>query len=263
VEPSLERAGGADSSLRLTRSDGIAVLEMAHGRANAFDLAFLRALRAGVRDAAGSARAIVLTASGSIFGAGVDLRRIQELDRAGMSEFLRELSDMFAELFAAPLPVVAAVNGHAIAGGAILAFACDHRILARDAGSIGVPELRVGVPFPIVPLEIVRYALGHDRAQRAVLGGLMVGAEDAVAAGMADEVVDRDRLRDRGLEVAAAMSSGPAASYARAKADLRRPVIERWTRERPAHDAQTLDGWDAPESRAAIRDYVARTLRRQ
>lgn len=243
--------------------DGIAVLTLARPPVNALDAELCTAVAEGLRGPrAEGVRAVVLTGAGRAFSAGVDLRSVVDGGAEYPRRLLPALTDMFRTAFTLPVPLVAAVNGHAIAGGAILAFACDHRILARDAGSIGVPELRVGVPFPIVPLEIVRYALGHDRAQRAVLGGLMVGAEDAVTAGMADEVVDRDRLRDRALEVASVMSSGPAASYARAKADLRRPVIERWTRERPAHDAQTLDGWDAPESRAAIRDYVARTLRR-
>ncbi len=250
-------------SLRVSRSDGIAVLEMAHGRANALDLAFVRVLRSGLREALDSgARALVLTASGSIFCAGVDLRRIQPLTRPEMAEFLRELSDLFRDLFEIPVPVIAAVNGHAIAGGAILAFACDYRIVARGAGTLGVPELRVGMPFPLLPLEIVRYALGHDRAQRAVLAGVMVGPDGAIAAGMADELADPAALLPRALEMAAAMAAGPPAAYARTKAALRRPVIERWERVREMDDAETLAAWDSPEARAAIRSYVERTLDR-
>ena len=85
-------------------------------------------------------------------------------------------------MFATDKPVVAAVNGHAIAGGCILACACDYRHMARGAGRIGVPELRGSVPFPLVPAEITRYALGTARAQRAMLVGTVVEAERAVEA---------------------------------------------------------------------------------
>ena len=103
-------------SIRTSRSDSIAVLEMAHGKANAFDIEFLEALRQALRQAVRSdARAVVITAEGSIFSAGVDLPRILKGDRRYLEEFLVQLSDGLAELFAVPKPVVAAVNGHAIA----------------------------------------------------------------------------------------------------------------------------------------------------
>jgi enoyl-CoA hydratase len=118
------------------------------------------------------------------------------------------------------------------------------------------------MPFPLLPLEIVRYALGHDRAQRAVLAGIMVGPDGAIAAGMADELADPAGLLPRALEMAASMAAGSPASFARTKAALRRPVIERWERLREADDAETLAAWDSPEARAAIRSYVERTLDR-
>jgi enoyl-CoA hydratase len=250
-------------SIRATRRDSISVLEMAHGKANAFDIEFLRALRAALKQgAAGDARAVVITASGGIFSAGVDLPRLLQGDRAYLAEFLALLSDAFRDLFTLPLPVVAAINGHAIAGGAIIACACDYRIMARGPAKIGVPELRVGVPFPMVPAEIVRYALGHQSAQRAMLAGRVVEAEAAVDEGYVDELVDPAALMERALEVATSMAATPRDSYARTKADLRRPVVETWARLRPEHDRGTLEAWGSPAVREAIGSYVEKTLRR-
>jgi enoyl-CoA hydratase len=249
--------------IEITRADSVAILTMAHKKANAFDVEFLRALREALAATVRSdARALVLTADGGIFSAGVDLVRLLREERAYLAEFLAQLSDGLAELFAIEKPVVAAVNGHAIAGGAILACACDYRIMARGPGRIGVPELRVGVPFPMVPAEIVRYALGHQRAQRAMLVGHVVAAERAVEEGFVDEIVEPDRLRERSLAAATAMTGTPAASYARTKRDLRRPVLEAWRRLREAHDRETLEAWDSPVVRAAIGDYVEATLRK-
>jgi len=236
---------------------------MAHGKANAFDIEFLEALRSALREAMRSdARAVVITAGGHIFSAGVDLPKILQSDRRYLEEFLVQLSDGLAELFAAPKPVVAAVNGHAIAGGTIIACACDYRMMARGPWRIGVPELRVGVPFPMVPAEIVRYALGHQRAQRAMLVGHVVEAERSVEEGFVDELVEPDHLMERSLAAASMMAATPPESYARTKADLRRPVMETWAKLRAAHDRETLEVWHSPEVRSAIEAYVEKTLKK-
>jgi enoyl-CoA hydratase len=248
-------------SIETARAEQVAVLTMAHGKANAFDVDFMRALREALDSAVRSdARALVITATGAIFSAGVDLPRVLRGDRAYLEEFLSHLSDGLAELFAVPKPVVAAVNGHAIAGGAIIACACDYRLMARGGARIGVPELRVGVPFPMVPAEIVRYALGHQRAQRAMLVGQVVETGQAVEEGFVDELVEPEALMDRALEVATAMAATPPATYARSKRDLRRPVLETWKRLRDSHDRETLEAWDSPAVRGAIEAYVGKTL---
>ena len=250
-------------SIRTSRADSIAVLEMAHGKANTFDIEFWQALRASLKEAVASdARAVVITAAGSIFSAGVDLPRVLKEGRGYLEAFLVQLSDGFQELFTVPIPVVAAVNGHAIAGGAIIACACDYRLMTRGPWKIGVPELRVGVPFPMVPAEIVRYALGPQSAQRAMLAGHVVEAACAVDVGYVDELVEPRHLMERSLAAAAAMAGAPRESYARTKADLRRPVMETWARLRREHDRQTLEAWDSAAVRDAIRAYVEKTLKR-
>jgi enoyl-CoA hydratase len=250
-------------STSVTRHGDVARIRMAHGKANAFDVEFLASLRASLREAlASDARAVVLCAEGSIFSAGVDLPRVAGSSTRELAAFLAELSDALAELFLAPRPVVAAVNGHAIAGGAILALACDHRLMARGAGRIGVPELAVGVPFPLVPAEIVRYALGDMRAHRAMLGAALCPAERAVEEAWVDELVEPDQLAPRAHAVALELAAAPADSFARTKAILRAPVAERWAAGRAGHDAGTLAAWDSPAVRDAIRAYAARTLRK-
>ena len=118
------------------------------------------------------ARAVVITGSGSVFSAGVDLQRIVAGGPSYVREFLPALSDSFMAIFDHPGPVVAAVNGHAIAGGCVIAAACDVRLMAH--GKIGLAELSVSVPFPPVAMEIMRYAVGPgtsaSRPQRPLTG---------------------------------------------------------------------------------------------
>ena len=249
--------------IEIGRHDSVAVLTMAHGPANAMDVELCRELRRAMLELIPSdARAIVITAKGPIFSAGVDLLALAKGGRPYLEEFLPELSGSLRLLFATDKPVVAAVNGHAIAGGCVLACACDYRLMARGAGRIGVPELRVGVPFPLVPAEITRHALGTARAQRAMLVGNVVESERAVAEGFVDEMVEPERLMERALAVAAAMAATPPASFARTKRDLRRPTLEVWERLGLQHDRDTLETWDSPAVREAVRAYVQKTLKK-
>ena len=142
-------------------------------------------------------RALLITGAGSSFSAGVDLRRILDGGPDYAADFLTALSRMFRAVFDHPRPTVAAVNGHAIAGGCVLALACDIRLMS--AGRIGLAELAVGVPFPVAALEIVRHALG-PRAGRVLLGADTVGPEQALALGLVDEVTGPDDLLPAGWD---------------------------------------------------------------
>ena len=224
----------------------VTVVRIEHGRVGAMDAELLDALTDAVT---ASDRALVLTGTGSAFSAGVDLRRILDGGRPYTEEFLTALSRMFRAVFDHPRPTVAAVNGHAIAGGCVLALACDVRLMS--GGRIGLAELAVGVPFPTSALEIVRHALGTN-AGRAVLRAETVGPEQALALGMVDEVVAADELLPRALALAAELAARSPEAYRLAKAQLHRPAnaaIEATTAE---DDAAVLAGWTSEDTRRRI-----------
>lgn len=248
----------------LERVGGTAVLRMAHGRANAIDLEMLAALA----DAVGAAEAdpgvssVVLTGSGSIFSAGVDLLRLLDGGAAYVGELLPLLGDALVRLLRCDLPVVAAVNGHAIAGGCILAAACDRRLMAGGGGRIGVTELLVGVPFPVVPFEILRGLVPASVLGDLVLSGRTLGAEEARRAGLVDEVLAPEALEARALEEAARLGELAPAALRITKHQLRAPVLEAIARRRPVTDPGVEEVWCSPETLARVRDYVDRRLRR-
>src|SRR5262249_50428352 len=147
-------------------------------------------------------QAVVLTGTGSIFSAGVDLFRLTREGADYVRQLLPLLSRFLRALFGFPRPVVAAVNGHAIAGGCIIALACDARVMAAGGGRIGVPALLVGVPFPTAAVEIVRFAVPPDHLQSLIYTGRTLPVEDALDAGLVDEVVAPDALLTRAEEMA-------------------------------------------------------------
>jgi enoyl-CoA hydratase/carnithine racemase len=248
----------------LERVGGTAVLRMAHGPANAIDLEFLAALA----DAVGAAGAdpgissVVLTGSGSIFSAGVDLFRLLDGGAAYVREFLPLLGDVLLRLLRCDLPVVAAVNGHAIAGGCVLAAACDRRLIAAGPGRIGVTELLVGVPFPVVPFEIMRGVVPASVLGDMVLSGRTLVPEEARRAGLVDEVVAPEVVETRALEEAARLGALAPSALRITKQQLHAPVLEAIARRRTIADVRVEEVWGAPETLARIRDYVDRTLRR-
>lgn len=210
----------------------IAVLRLAHGPVSAMDLELCEAVGKELRALAGDpARAVVVTGTGKAFSAGVDLRRIVDGGAEYIAAFLPALSEMFRAAFELPKPVVAAVNGHAIAGGCVLAAAADTVLMAEGNGRIGVPEIRVGVAFPRVPLEVMRFAVGDVAARRLIVGAQTHAPADARALGLVDEVVPADELPARARAVAQELASAvPADTFAVTKAQLRRETTERMAR---------------------------------
>ena len=244
-------------------NDGIAVVSMSHGKANALDIEFCDALAArfsGLRTS--DAKAVVLTGQGKIFSAGVNLKRLSEGGADYIRQFLPALHRLYDAVFFHPRPVIAAVNGHAIAGGAVLACCADRRIMARDSGRIGVTEILVGVPFPALAFEIVRFAVPPRYLSEFTLGGATYATDAALQRGWIDEVVEPDDLLEDALAVARelAMLSPPA--FAQTKLQIRQEDAECLQRGGAATDKAVTEIWTAPATLTYIRDYVARTLKK-
>ncbi len=237
------------------------MLRLAHGKASALDLELLSALEQALADvAASAARAVIITGSGGIFSAGVDLRRLVDGGPAYLVNFLPALDRTLRRLLFLPKPVVAAVNGHAIAGGCVLACACDRRLAARGPGRVGVTELLVGVPFPAVALETMRLVVPPHRLAEVVYTGRTWPVEDAVAVGLVDEVVEAERLLDRACAVAESLGAIPADSFALTKANLHQPAADVLAVHAARIDAEVARVWASPAARAALGAYVERTL---
>jgi enoyl-CoA hydratase len=167
---------------------------------------------------------------------------------------------MLETLFMFPGPVVAAVNGHAIAGGCILACACDRRLMTSGAARIGVPELRVGVPFPPLVVEILRAAVPAPHFNELLYVGRTYEPPDALARGIVDELVAPDALAARAQAVAADLAATPAASFTLTKRAMRMPHLERARRTADADAGALLAAWTSNDTRTAIRSYVEKTL---
>ena len=245
----------------IQRSDdgGVALIRMSNEPANVLTPEFSDALDAALGRArdAGDVEAIVLTGTGSAFSAGVELFRVVDEGAAYVESLLSSLGVLFSNLRAFPKPLVAAVNGHAIAGGGVIACACDYRVMSAGEGRIGLPELRVGVPFPSVALDIVRAAVPRRYQREVLLLGRTYGPEAAADRGFVDEIVPPERLVERAREIARELTSIPPATYALTKRQLLRPA------GRTAElDDELRSIWTDADTANHIRGYLARTFGR-
>jgi enoyl-CoA hydratase len=245
-----------------SQHDGILTLRLAHGKASAIDVELLDALLRELDGVGEDVRALILTGTGSIFSAGVDLFRITQGGADYVRRFLPLLSQFVRTLFAFPRPVVAVANGHAIAGGCIIVLAADVRLMAEGTGRIGLPELLVGVPFPSAALEVVRFAVPRDKVQPLLYTGRTLPPQEALAAGLVDEVIAPDDLLARAQEIAQQLALIPPQAYRLTKQSLRAAALERMDRASEPQDRAALEVWSSDETHAHIREYLRRTLRK-
>ncbi len=241
----------------------VAVLQLVHGKANALDVELCAAIAARFKELATSpARAVVMTGQGRMFSAGVDLIRLTAEGAPYVRRFLPALHKLYETVFFHPKPVVAAINGHAIAGGCVLQCCADRRIAARDGGRIGVTELLVGVPFPAMAFEVMRFATAPKYFPDVILSGATFATDVALTRGLIDEVVEPAALMERAVAAAKTLAALPPRTFAQTKQQIRQPVADRMRSDGPRVDAAAEQVWTAPDTLAHIKDYVSRTFKK-
>jgi len=228
------------------------IVRLAHGKVNALDVELLQAIEETFKGL-DSGSAVVLTGAGRALSAGVDLKRITDGGPEYVKVFRPALSAAIKSVFYHPGPVVAAVNGHAIAGGCVLAAACDIRLMS--GGTIGLTELTVGVPFPGVALEVMRHAVGPATG-RFVLGAELLPPADALAAGLIHRVTEPEALLDEAIGEAERLARIPAEVFAFSKRQLQRPARERIDALNPADDEMATQLWASPAVKDAIAGFM-------
>jgi enoyl-CoA hydratase len=244
-------------------NDGITTLRLAHGKASALDIEFIDALALAVAEVSASdARALILTGTGSIFSAGVDLFRLVDGGREYAERFVPALSRTLLELFSFPKPLVVAANGHAIAGGCIFTLAGDYRLMAAGSGRIGIPELLVGVPFPPSVIEAVRFAVPPQHLQMLIYTGRTFTPDDALRYGLIDEIAGPAALGSRAEEIAMQLAALPEQAFRLAKRQLRDRTISRAKHYANELDPTIMQLWSDEATHARIREYLAKTVKK-
>lgn len=245
--------------LALTEHGAVLEIRLDRPPANALVPELVAALTHELRAAAEARRsAIVLSGAPRMFSAGLDVPRFLELERAELAQAWMGFFGLMRALVASPVPVVAAITGHAPAGGCVLAMCCDWRVMAEGSFKIGLNEVQVGVRIPRPILAVARHVVGRRQAERMCTQATLFGTEQALAIGLVDEVVAGDEVLARSLAWCERMAALPPQTLRRTRALARREVVKVLERIEEETLEQFLDEWYSSESQAALRALVAR-----
>ncbi len=218
-------------------TNGIALIRMDDGKANAINFEMIAALNAALDQAEAEAKAIVLAGRDGRFSGGFDLNAFASLGADGVYKLLDAGAELLVRLYGGPLPVVAACTGHAIAMGTFILHACDTRVGASGEYKIGANEAITGMNLPIFAMELSRDRLNPTHLTRATVQGFIYDPAGAVEAGYLDMAVPLDKVEATAVGIAGQLAQLPGASYAWNKAAIRKNTLDRIKASIGAHHA--------------------------
>ena len=246
---------------RIEWRDGVAEISLNCGKANALNPRSLVAISRALDEAGGrNARGVILTGYDRFFSAGLDLVGLYDLDRPTMDAFIREFDRVMLQIFAFPRPVVAAINGHAVAGGCILALACDARLMPDHGGQIGLNEIRLGLPFPASALEIARHCLPMEFVDSILYGGQLYTPLEAMSRGLVDGLTSGD-VMEEARAICRRLAEQPPAAFAAIKTWLKRPAVHRANEALDELRKAFVDAWFSADARRLIGEARARLMK--
>ena len=240
----------------------LAVLQMRAGKANAIGTAFLDQLSVQLDAVESSgASALVLTGEGTAFSAGLNLPEVSRLDRAELERFIRRFSEVMLRVFTLPVPVVAAINGHAIAGGCVLAMQADVRLAAAGDYRIGLNEVQIGLGLPAVVVDTLRAQVSPASLTPVALEGRLLAPEESLALGLVEAVVPPAVLVEQARGRAAGLAALPRSAFRDVKHALRGPVAAAVRRVEREDARRWVDVAFSAATRERLDEIVSRLSR--
>src|SRR6185312_10048370 len=248
----------------IDRDHGIRELKLARPPVNALNPELIATLKRAITQAPDEgAAALVISGSPGLFSAGLDIPALLQLDRDAMRAFWNDFFGLCAALARSHIPVAAAVTGHSPAGGAVLALFCDYRVMARGEYKIGLNEVQVGLTVPDCIQAALRRLIGPYRAERLLVAGAMLDGDDALAAGMIDELTDVDHVVTRTLAWLESLLQLPRHAMLETRAMARADLAGLFDDPASLPVEAFLDGWFAPEAQATLHALVERLRRKK
>ncbi len=244
----------------LTLEQGIAKVTLQHGKVNALNEPMVDELQGIFDDLKTNlqVRAVVVTGAGKFFSFGFDIPGLLGYSQAEFDVFIKKFCQLYAMMFTYPKPLVAALNGHTIAGGCALAITCDYRLMVSGKAKISLNEITLGVPVLAGMAAMLTYWVGDRAAQAILFRGAMYSAEAAREMGLVDQVAAEAELIAAAHQVAAEFAQKDAAAFAGMKRVLRQPVVEAWQKQESESRRQFLDLWYSPATREKLEQIEIR-----
>jgi Delta3-Delta2-enoyl-CoA isomerase len=227
--------------------------------ANALTLELMVALREAVETAPKSgSRAMVLSGASGRFSGGLDVPVLLGYDRTAIRELWHEFYALLRSLAASPIPIAAAITGHAPAGGTVLPMFCDARVMAEGDFKIGLNEVQVGLVLPPVILHALRRLVGPRQAERLAVGGLLLSPQNALAVGLVDQLAPADQVIDRAIHWCQTLLTLPAEAMTATRREARADLVGYFGPNTETELLGVAESWWSPETQNALHALAAK-----
>lgn len=231
--------------IRLSINENIATVILSRPKVNALNEPLVDELNECFQKLANDpgVKSVILTGEGSFFSFGLDVPEFLSYSKESFTKFLNKFTDLYASIFLFPKPVVAALNGHTVAGGCVLAIACDYRIMVSGKAKIALNELTFGSTFFAGGVEILKFWVGGKDAESALYTGAMYSAEDAKELGLIHEVVTQENLDEAVRKIAGDFAKKDSRAFGSIKMLLRKQVAEEIRKRENDSITEFVDIW--------------------
>jgi 3,2-trans-enoyl-CoA isomerase len=246
--------------VKLSKKNNIAVVELARGKVNAINQPVVEQLDSCFEALAedDEVRSIILTGRGKFFSFGFDIPEFMGFSKDSFAVFLTKFTNFYLDVFVFPKPIIAALNGHTIAGGCMLATACDHRIMVTGKARVSLNEITFGSSVFFGSVEILKYCVGAKNAQSILYSGTMYQAEEALRLGLIDMIVPEEALLEKAEEVAIDFGGKDDKAFASIKRLLRKPVEQRIREKEKESIRDFINIWYSEKTRENLRKIMIR-----
>jgi enoyl-CoA hydratase/carnithine racemase len=247
------------SMIAIDYQDTVAIVKLSRGVTNALDLALVNELGALLEriEHDASVSALVL-GSGNVkfFSIGFDIPHLFELPRQGFQTFFTAFNRVCHRLYTLPKPTVAALTGHAVAGGCILALCCDYRFIADGKKLMGLNEIKLGVPVPYLADCVLRELVGTRYTRDMLDMGEFYAPADSLRMGLVDQVLPAGEVMARAVEKARWLGAWPREAFALIKRNRVEEVEQRFLARQEEKERLFVDCWYSDEARWRLREAI-------
>jgi len=240
--------------VEVSKEEQVATVVLSRGKVNALNEALVEELKTCFEELADDedVRAVILTGRGKFFSFGLDIPELLPYSKEAFSEFMARFTDLYTQIFLFPKPVVAALNGHAIAGGCMLATAGDCRIMAEGRAKIALNEILIGSTVLTGAVEILKACVGHRNAETILYSGFMYTAEEALALGLIHHKTSAENLYPEARRIALEFAETDPAAFRGVKLLLRKPLADQFIPREAQSISQFVDIWYSESTRKKL-----------
>lgn len=245
--------------IKVEHRNKVAVLKLNRGVTNALNLRLVNQLAEILREVRDNSdlHSLVLGSSNDkFFSIGFDIPELFELSRKKFRVYYKAFNRVCMDLYTLPKPTIAALTGHAIAGGCILALCCDYRFIAEGRRLLGLNEVKLGVPVPYPGDCVLRHLVGTRNAREIMRCGEFYHPEESLQLGMVDQILSSEQVLPRSIEKAELLGALPQKAFAMIKRSRVEVVEAQVQRHLPKRERIFIDCWFSDEARELLIDAM-------